>query len=151
MAMPKRGKPATATELSAARDELKGDISGLRDELKGDIAGLRDELKGDIVGLRDELKGDLAAARAEAKQDSRRIAAELQDRPTRTEMERGFSTMNAKLDRIVGVVDRIAGENYDVRRTLTVFDAMFADNRRMLESHERRLSAIETRLPPTAP
>ncbi|MBI3299157.1 MAG: hypothetical protein HYZ75_13395 [Elusimicrobia bacterium] len=77
-----------------------------------------------------------------------KVAVELQDRPTRSEMREGFDALKGQLDRMMGTLDRISGENFDIRRTLTVFDAMFRDNRRMIESHERRLTTLEVGLPP---
>jgi phage host-nuclease inhibitor protein Gam len=47
---------ATRAELTAVRDELKGDIEVLRKE----VEGLRKEVRADIDGLRKEVKTDIA-------------------------------------------------------------------------------------------
>lgn len=80
-----------------------------------------------------------------------RVARELDNRPTRSEMQEGFSAVHTKLDRIIGVLDTVVGKQHDNDQSHIMFGSMHGDHRRALASHEQRISALESRLPPRTP
>lgn len=122
MAMPRKVKPEPAT---------KADVESAVSHLATEIGKLA-------------TKADLSTAMA-------RVARELDQRPTRTEMQESFAGVNVKLDRIIGVLDTVAGKQHDNDQSHTVFGAMLGEHRRTLASHDHRLTSLESRLPPTTP
>lgn len=67
------------------------------------------------------------------------------------EMRAGFEKMDTRFDKVMTALDRMTGEFLDNRQSHTLFGTMLGDHRRTLESHDRRLSALESRVPPQAP
>lgn len=55
-----------------------------------------------------------------------------------------LDTVHAKLDHHTAVLDHVSGQLLDTRRSLLVFDSMLGE-------HRRRLTALESRQPPTGP
>lgn len=106
---------------------------------KADLESVSGKLASEIE--KRATKADLSAAMA-------RVARELDKRPTRAEMQEGFSTVNGKLDRILGVLDTVVGKQRDNDQSHLVFGAMLGDHRRLLASHDERLTSLESRLPP---
>lgn len=90
---------------------------------------------------------DLASLRA----GFNRVAVELDKRPTRDEMQEGFAAVNGRLDRIITVLDTVVGKQRDNDQSHVVFGAMLGDHRRLLASHDERLTSLESRLPPRTP
>ncbi|MDE2293433.1 MAG: hypothetical protein KGL53_15235, partial [Elusimicrobia bacterium] len=80
-----------------------------------------------------------------------RIGMEMDRRFQLTASQASVDSLTAKVDRFLAALDRSSGEAADNRRTLTIYDSVLGDHRRSLDSHERRLSALESRQPPQTP
>lgn len=78
-----------------------------------------------------------------------RVAVEMDKRPTRAELDVRFTSIDAKFDRVMTALDRVTGRLHDNSQSHIQFGAMLGDHRRELESHDRRLTALESRFPPT--
>ncbi|MBI3298703.1 MAG: hypothetical protein HYZ75_11100 [Elusimicrobia bacterium] len=69
----------------------------------------------------------------------------------RAEFQEAIGKLDAKVDRLVVVMDRMTGELFDNSQSHVLFGAMFGDHCRSLSSHARRITALEGRLTPPAP
>ena len=87
---------------------------------------------------------------SEKKQDKdiKKLAVEIDRRATKADVQDGFAVMNGKLDRMMTVLDRTAGELFDNRQSHTLFGAMIGDQRRILDAHDRRITGLESRFQP---
>ena len=72
---------AVRADLTAVREELRGEISGVREELRGEINGVREELREEIKAASDDLRRyvDQRLAELEKREQEResRIFAEF--------------------------------------------------------------------------
>lgn len=130
----------------AMRRKARGKSSGAKDYVMGHaqvVTGPASHSAG--LAALDLRLGSLDAA---MKAGFNRVARELDNRPTRAEMQEGFAVVNGKLDRIIGVLDTVVGKQRDNDQSHVVFDAMLGDHRRKLDAHEVRLDALERRSPP---
>lgn len=71
-----------------------------------------------------------------------RFAVAMERRLAKTASQESVDAVETKLERHVAAMDRVAGELLDNRRSLIVFDSMLGD-------HRRRITALESRLPPS--
>ncbi|MDE2291104.1 MAG: hypothetical protein KGL53_03380 [Elusimicrobia bacterium] len=92
-----------------------------------------------IAGLRHDMQAGFA-----------RFALEMDRRFAETSTKESVDGLHAKVDRFIAALDRSSGEALDIRRSFIVYDAMLAEHRRFLETHERRLFSLESRTPPQA-
>ena len=69
----------------------------------------------------------------------------------RTEMRAGFAKTDVKFDKVMTVLDTVVGKLHDNDQSHIAFGAMLRDRRLSLEAHEQRLTALESRLPPSTP
>lgn len=67
------------------------------------------------------------------------------------ELKAGFEKMDARFEKVMTALDRMTGEFLDNRQSHTLFGTMLGEHRRALESHDRRLTALESRLSPPVP
>ena len=160
MSRKKRPEPATKDDVALLRDDMtalgvglaavRGDMTALGGSLetvRGDVTALGGGLaavRGDVTALRD----DLTAVRDDLKRDIVRLAVEIDRRATKADVQDGFAVMNGKLDRMMTVLDRTAGELFDNRQSHTLFGAMIGDQRRILDAHDRRITGLESRFQP---
>lgn len=91
------------------------------------------------------------ALNSDMKAGFNRVAREFDKRPTRSEMQEGFAAVHTKLDRIIGVLDTVVGKQHDNDQSHIMFGSMHGDHRRALASHEQRITALESRVPPRTP
>jgi hypothetical protein len=80
-----------------------------------------------------------------------RIGVELDKRPTRSEQDARFASVDEKFDRVFTALDHATGKLHDNTQSHVVFGAMLGDHRRLLASHDERLTSLESRLPPRTP
>lgn len=73
-----------------------------------------------------------------------RFAFDAERRLVDTVTKEDLDKVHAKLDRHTASMDHVSGQLLDTRRSLLVFDSMLGD-------HRRRLTALESRQPPTGP
>ena len=76
-----------------------------------------------------------------------RVAADFDLRLAKTATQESVNAVKSRLDGHVASMDRAAGELLDARRSLLVFDSMLGDHRRRLDSHDQRLTVLESRQP----
>lgn len=67
------------------------------------------------------------------------------------DMRAGFAAMERRFDKVMTVLDTVVGRLHDNEQSHTLFGSMLRDHRRTLESHDLRLTSLESRLPPRAP
>lgn len=80
-----------------------------------------------------------------------RFALEVDHRLEKTASQESVDAIKTALDRHIASMDRVAGEILDNRRSLIVFDSMLGDHRRRLDSHDHRLTSLESRPTPPNP
>ena len=68
---------AVRADLTAVREELRGEIHGVREELRGEIHGVREELRGEIHGVREELRGEINGVREELREEIKAASDDL--------------------------------------------------------------------------
>lgn len=80
-----------------------------------------------------------------------RIGVELDKRPTRSEQDARFASVDEKFDRVFTALDRATGKLHDNTQSHLMFGSMLGDHRRLLASHDERLISLESRRPPRTP
>lgn len=120
---------------------------------RSDLDETRKELKGDIAHLAVEMDRRFTLTASQASLDALedkvdRFIAVMDHRFTLTASQASMDSLTAKVDRFIAAMDRTSGEQADNRRSLIIYDSVLGEHRRSLETHERRISAIESRLPP---
>lgn len=103
----------------------------------------------ELCAKTDRFAGQEGLDRLSAKFD--RFALDVERRLANGATKEDLAAVHAKLDHHTAALDRATGLLHDNSNSHLVFGAMFHDHRKTLESHDRRLSALETRLPPAAP
>lgn len=138
-----KGSPMEPSVLDALTSEMRAGFETMREG----FATMRNEMRTGFAGS--DRKS--AALRSEMKAGFTRIGVALDKRPTREELEPKFASIDVKFDRVFTALDRLTGEAYDAREARTSFGEMHRRHREALDSHDRRLGALESRLPPPTP
>lgn len=86
--------------------------------------------------------------RKDLRDEIARLAVEMDRRFTLTASQASMDSLTAKVDRFIAAMDRTSGEQADNRRSLMIYDAVLGDHRRSLDAHEKRISSLESRIPP---
>lgn len=87
---------AVRADLTAVREELRGEINDVREELRGEINGVREELRGEINGVREELREEIKAASDDLRRYVDQRLAELEKREQERE-SRIFAEFKAQV------------------------------------------------------
>lgn len=147
MAMRRKAKPAAGFAAMASRfDRLDArfDAMGARFDAMDARFESMDSRFESIDGRFDSLQTEMRAG-------FNRIGVELDKRPTRSELDVRFTTVDEKFDRVFTALDRATGKLHDNTQSHLMFGAMLGDHRRDLAAHEQRITALESRVPPRTP
>lgn len=130
-------KPATQADLQAAKADLKSDVAAVRVEFRD----AKTELRGEIQAVKSELKADIAGLDKKIEKVAIEVFKRLDDCASKSDI----TAINHQLGKMTNILDTIAGEVTDNRRTLLVFDKILGKNRETLEDHEGRIKTLESR------
>lgn len=122
--MSSRDKPATKANLDDGLGKLE--------------AKLREELAEKLDNLKTELRGEL-------KERETRLVGEMIRRFEKTASKDDFSVLKAGQDRILKLLDHVAGRLRDQDKTVLTFDDILKTHRKQLADHENRLTTLESK------
>ena len=135
-----RKQPATKADIATLREQWRADIS----QIKVKVASLETDiatLKTDIATL----KSDVLSLKTEIKSVGRKLSIEIIK--THAKIDNLEERLAAKIDhshsQLMKVMQDIAGQFQDQKRTNLVFDKILGEHDERLDHHEERLLSLE--------